>query len=747
MVKRKKMYFRVTAVLGLTVGLLAACNDNNNYDDYVDDPGMSIVDPNAPFQDSAQISNYARKAVNELKELGLLPNESFFYPKEKADFTFAEELLNTSGLGDGLVTYAEAERIIREQFIEETDSETISIQGFLTKKYTSDLEHISREDFVYMLFQAKNVDFVLTGSPIHNPAIAAPGPLLGPTVHNFSSSTEDQEFDGSTISLFHRGKNSLNTTFTKYPTFTLQVHPEVFKSVSQGGIDVDSIQELSAQLEVELTDGSIHRTPLTSMEPFSIHGADGKKQQIRIEDGILILVEDLLGNTDEFELNGRAINVQELIGMIQTQSYYNGETTNSEITSLVVNELNEKGFTLQDRRIMLHNLILAKTALQQSGLSPLSAPFNTIAGPSSSSRGFREGSLFSTYKLVESMLEISEGSATSDLTRELQIRENQQNFLTSTKVLTAATLLPHISSLANAPFLPNEALSSRVKKSGALLPSEPIVFQFDRLKRASYIILDEALSGGTAEHLVTNGELIREENASDSAFSLKADNFTAVPIEVKDSVLVDALWDFKYAYEELVEIITGVELSGALGTLSIVDLETVEAKFSSKIMSDKMSNIKIGDLNFSMDMLATPSHVGNNFAPLNDLTTFRAAESFGINEALESFPPRLAHYICEGKVISSDGTILDEAKLRPNQQIDLLSDISIDAPTSCIQALASSPRYKQLLFVDNFQLPPFGPESKFISTQGIEIINRILLTPDSSDVEISDIRLSYRLDN
>jgi hypothetical protein len=50
-----------------------------------------------------------------------------------------------------------------------------------------------------------------------------------------------------------------------------------------------------------------------------------------------------------------------------------------------------------------------------------------------------------------------------------------------------------------------------------------------------------------------------------------------------------------------------------------------------------------------------------------------------------------------------------------------------------------------LLFVDNFQLPPFGPSAKFISTQGIEIINRVLFTPVNPDLQIKDIRLSYRL--
>lgn len=170
---------------------------------------------------------------------------------------------------------------------------------------------------------------------------------------------------------------------------------------------------------------------------------------------------------------------------------------------------------------MLHNLILAKTAIQQSTLSPLSAPFNTIAGPSSASRHFKDGHLYTTYHLVEKlrhMIETGEQEAARTLLSEATI---QENLLTATKMLTATTLLPHISSLANAPFLPNEALSSRVKKSGALLASEPFVFQFDRLKRASYLLLDEALSNGGARHLVIHGEII----VRDDAFPLRLKNY------------------------------------------------------------------------------------------------------------------------------------------------------------------------------------------------------------------------------
>ncbi|MBF6057495.1 hypothetical protein [Thiomicrorhabdus heinhorstiae] len=736
----------ITLALGLTASALSGCYDSSsNYSDTNTD--TVDIDPNAPFQDEENISSYAKKAVNSLKAQGFLPVEARFNPQDQADLTFAETLLNISDLGSGYLTYGDAKKLINDYLIIGHSNENVSIEGFLSKKNKSYQDSISREDFAYMVSQARQANFLETGLPIHNPAIATPGPLLGPTVFQSGGTSENPEYDGSTVSIFHRAKNGVNTTFADSPVFTLQVHPEVFKSVSIGGIDVDSLQDLSAQLEVELTDGSIHRTPLTSMIPFSIHGADGKKGVIRIEDGILVLVEDLQGNIDAFDLNGRTFSVQDVIHQIQTQSYYNGETTNTDVAKVITDELSEHGFSLQDRRIMLHNLILAKTALQQSSLTPLSAPFNTIAGPSSRSRGFSGSSLFSTYRLVDSLLSKVQNGQMDEVRSDLNSDDNQQNLLTGTKILTAATLLPHISSLANAPFLPNEELSSRVKKSGALLPSEPIVFQFDRLKRAAFILLDDALSQGNAAHLVTKGEIVKDSSAENPAFSLSADNFEAVPIQIKESVVVDALWDFKKSYEMLIQLISGVDVTESLTVLNEQEIALLETAFSNPVMNNQMADIKIGDLNFKMDMLATPSHIGDAFAPANDLTQFRDSEAFGLADALQPFPERLIQYICEGKVVSAEGNILGDAKIAPDQQLDLITDVSSDAPLQCTQALSSSPRYKQLLFVDNFQLPPFGPEAKFISTQGIEIINRILFTPENPELDIADIRLTYRLSN
>jgi len=146
-----------------------------------------------------------------------------------------------------------------------------------------------------------------------------------------------------------------------------------------------------------------------------------------------------------------------------------------------------------------------------------------------------------------------------------------------------------------------------------------------------------------------------------------------------------------------------------------------------------------------MDMLATPSHVKPVFAPANELTQSRELEAFDLTEAFDPFPLRLAHYICEGTVVTNSGDEIGASKLIPEEQADLIEDISSAAIDQCLVELNDSPRYKQLLFVDNFQLPPFGPEAKFISTQGIEIINRILLTPEDPSLQIDDIRLTYRL--
>ncbi len=733
------------SAVGLATVMLAGCyGDSSSSESYsYEDVESSTFDPNSSFQDEAAISDYALKAVSSLKAQGVLPNEENFNPQAPADSEFAETLLGIQDLGAGELSYDEAKRLILDSLINAEDQETVSIEGFLSKKdYQSS---ITREDFAYMVFQARQVNFVEIGQPIHNPAIANTGPLLGPTVLETGSDANGPIYDGSSVSLFHRARGASNTTFGDNPVLTLQVHPEVFQSVSAGGLSVDDLTDLSAQLEVVLSDGSVHRTPFSSMIPFSIHGADGKKDVIRIEDGILIFVEDLLGYTDHFELNGRAFTAQGLIDLMQSQSYYNGETTDREVLAVVSDELTAKGFSLQDRRLMLHNMVLAKTALQQSGLSPLSAPFNTIAGPSSNFRSFSDGHLYATYQLVENLLAKIETGDLPAARTDLNDADIQQNLLTATKILTAATLLPHVSSLANAPFLPNEALSSRVKKSGALLASEPVVFQFDRLKRAAYIILDDALANGVASHLVTKGEIVKDESTSEAAFSLRADHFETVPLNVKESALIDALYDYKQSYEHLINLISGVDFSTSLTQLDGSSFDTVVNAFSQPVMNPQMASIKIGDLEFNMDMLATPSHVKPVFAPANDLTQSREQEAFGLNEAHDPFPLRVAHYICDGLIVSNAGDEIGESKLHPEEQADLIKDISPDAAEQCLAELNDSPRYKQLLFVDNFQLPPFGPEAKFISTQGIEIINRILLTPVDSNVEIEDIRLTYRL--
>lgn len=566
--------------------------------------------------------------------------------------------------------------------------------------------------------------------------------MLGPTVYQSGENDAGPVFDGSTVSLFHRAKNGFNTTFKDSPVYTLQVHPEVFKSVSVGGIEVSSLQDLSAQLEVELSDGTLHRTPLTSLVPFSLHGADGKAGVIRIEDGLLVLADDLLGFVDVFSLNGHEFSITETVNRIIEQAYYNGDKTNEEVMAVVIDELENKGFSLQDRRLMSHNLILSKTALQQSKLTPLSAPFNTIAGPSSSSRNFKDGHLFSLYQMTESARNsIEAGTAMREV---LDNPVVQQSLLTGTKILTATTLLPHITALSNAPFLPNEALSSRVKKAGALLPSEPIAFQLDRLKRAAYILLDDALSGGTAPHLVTHGELIKREDSDSQAFALSAGDFEALPLQAQHSVLVDAIYDYSQAYEELVRLISGVEFDGSLNDLSDHEFAKINEAFSRPILSSQMAHIKIGELEFKLDMLATPSHVVENFSPANDLTQSRQTEGFGLNSALEPFPIRLAEYICSGNVVTNTGELTGVATINPLDQVDLISDLSTGLGEECLSAVNES-RYKQLLFVDNFQLPPFGSSAKFISTQGIEIINRLLLTPVETNLAIADIRLSYRL--
>lgn len=739
--KKRKLIssIRQLAVIGLTTAALAGCYENS--------PGKGpAVDPNAPFQDEASISDYARKAVLGLKDQGSLPLTRSFNPQRPADRDFAEVLLNSEeDLGSGNLSYDEAKQLIFSKLITVKDQETVSIEGFLTKKQADD-ENISREDFAYMVYQAQEANFVETGEPIHNPAIATPGPLLGPTVlQTGTDQNGDPIYDGSSVSLFHRARGASNTTFNDSPVFTLQVHPEVFKSVSVGGIDVESLNDLSAQLEVVLADGSVHRTPFSSMIPFSIHGADGKKNVIRIEDGILVLVQDLLGYADEFDLNGRTFTNKEVINLMKGLEYANGDKPDAQVIKVVTDELNKKGFSLQDRRIMLHNMILTKTALQQAGLTGLSAPFNTIAGASSGSRSFSDGHLFSTYQLVNDLLAQIEAGNLAQVRTDLSDADNQQNLLTGTKILTAATLLPHISSLANAPFLPNEALSSRVKKAGGLLASEPVVFQFDKLKRAAYIILDDALSNGTSSHVVTEGEIVKDPSAKEAAFSLRADHFKAVPLAVKDSALIDALNDYKQSYEAIVNLISGVSFSGSLTDLDSNTFDTITANFSKPIMNDQMASIQIGDLEFKMDMLATPSHVKPVFAPANDLTQSRELEGFGLTEALDPFPLRLAHYICEGDVVSNAGDLIGESKLHPEEQPDLIEDISPAGVDQCLAELNNGPRYKQLLFVDNFQLPPFGPEAKFISTQGIEIINRILLTPVHTNLDIQDIRLTYRL--
>jgi len=111
---------------------------------------------------------------------------------------------------------------------------------------------------------------------------------------------------------------------------------------------------------------------------------------------------------------------------------------------------------------------------------------------------------------------------------------------------------------------------------------------------------------------------------------------------------------------------------------------------------------------------------------------------------LDPFPIRLAEYICNGNVVTNSGELIAKSNLNPVEQVDLIDDFSVTEGEDCFSTM-DSPRYHQLLFVDNFQLPPFGPSAKFISSQGIEIINRLLLSPVEADLPIADIRLSYRL--
>lgn len=734
--------FVSAVVLSATVSSLPAAYAAAPKPDDV--PALST--PLSSFKDFSDVSDYAKKAVVKIELLGLFPNNERFKPQDYADIAFAKNILGTlDSLGHikGNITYSDAHQLVSRYVLHANASTIVSVDGFLSKKGYQQDDYISREDFAYIVSHARELDITNKGTPIHNPAIATPGPLLGPTVFQSGIENGVPVFDGSTVSLFHRAKNAFNTTFNDDNAFTLQVHPEVFKSVSAGGIAVNTLQDLSAQLEVELSDGTIHRTPLISLTPFSIHGADGKAGVIRIEDGLLVLVDDLLGYVDNFKLNGHAFSVQKTVQRLKQQAYQNGDKTSSLVASAVSNDLLKKGFSLQDRRLMAHNMILTKTALQQGGLSPLGAPFNTIAGPSSNARGFENSYLYKLYALIQGLRDTSKSGGERAIRESLSQQDTQESLLTGTKILTATTLLPHISALSNAPFLPNEALSSRVKKAGALLPSEPISFQFDRLKRASYIIMDDALSGGNASHLVTTGDIVRSDKSKSSAFELRASNFSAIPLNIKDSVVSDALVDYSEAYEALIHLISGVHFSGALTDLDHKTLNALNTAFSRPVLSDEMSEVKIGGLDFKIDMLGTPSHIQENFTPANALTQSRQAESFGLSTAQNPFPTRLAEYICNGDIVSNAGAFIAKSKLDPAEQIDLIADFSGESE-ECISAVNDA-RYHQLLFVDNFQLPPFGPKAKFISSQGIEIINRVLLTPQDADQDIADIRLSYRL--
>ena len=704
---------------------------------------MSSIAAQSSLTDFNEVSNYAKKSIADLELSGVIATGSTFNPTAGADKVFAKQILGTlDNIGNGYLSYGEAVYLADKYRASSGFNDVVSVEGLLTKKGYKVNDIISREDFAYLVAHAKQEDITVNGIAIHNPAIAKPGPLLGPTVYQSGTNDDGAIYDGSTISLFHRAKQAHNSTFVDDSVYTLQVHPEVFKSVSVGGINVEDLKDMTAQLEVELADGTIHRTTLNSLIQFSIHGADGKVGQIRVEDGVLALVDDLKGYVPTFKLNGHEFNSVDVANRVLTQSYYNGDQTDAQVVNAVVNDLTERGFSLQDRRTMLHNLILTKTAIQQSGLSPLSAPFNTIAGPSSRYRGFQTGYLYGMYELANELrTQMNDASA---LRAMLSSQAVQQQLLDSTKILTAATLLPHITSISDAPFLPNEALTSRVKKAGALLPSEPIVFQYDRLKRAAYIILDDALSQGNASHQVTTGSIAQIQSADKTSFELVAKNFDSVNLSVKNSVLTDAIYDYLDAYEQIVKMISGVDFDGSLLNQTSEQLSAIDEAFSQPILDADMANIKIGDLQFKMDILATPSHVGNTFKPANAKTAIRASEAFGLEQAMQAFPTRMAQYICAGDVVTPAGEFIAHSKLDPLEQIDLINDFTAFNNESCESAI-SAPRYHQLLFVDNFQLPPFGPQAKFITAQGIEIINRVLLTPVDKDLEIEDIRLSYRI--
>ncbi|MCF6242001.1 MAG: hypothetical protein L3J74_11720, partial [Bacteroidales bacterium] len=462
---------------------------------------MSSVAAQSTLSDFDEVSNYAKKSVADLELSGVIEKNQAFEPSNQADKVFAKQVLGTlDDIGSGYLNYGEAVYLADKYRASSGFNDVVSVEGLLTKKGYRVNDIISREDFAYLVAHANQEDININGIAIHNPAIAKPGPLLGPTVYQSGTNSDGPIYDGSTISLFHRAKQAKNLTFTENGAYTLQVHPEVFKSVSVGGINVEDLADMTAQLEVELADGTIHRTTLNSLIQFSIHGADGKVGQIRVEDGVLALVDDLKGYVPSFKLNDHEFKNTEVANRVLTQKYKNGDQTDPQIVDVVIDDLNNLGFSLQDRRTMLHNLILTKTAIQQSGLSPLSAPFNTIAGPSSKGRGFMQGYLYGMYDTAIELQELIDAGDNVAIRAMLSTTATQQQFLNSVKILTGATLLTHITSLADAPFLPNEALTSRVKKAGALLASEPIVFQLDRLKRASYIMLDDALTQGNASN-------------------------------------------------------------------------------------------------------------------------------------------------------------------------------------------------------------------------------------------------------
>lgn len=139
-----------------------------------DVPGLSTLI--SQLKDFDQVSDYAKKAVVRLELLGLLNQQSHFFPQQITDKLFARQLLGTlDDLGTGDVSYADAQHLINDYLIDTDNPVILSFDGFLSKKGLLNRESLTREDFAYLVAHAREADIIAKGVPIHNPAIATSG--------------------------------------------------------------------------------------------------------------------------------------------------------------------------------------------------------------------------------------------------------------------------------------------------------------------------------------------------------------------------------------------------------------------------------------------------------------------------------------------------------------------------------------------------------------------------------------------